>query len=386
MWQEKIDAELQATHKRLELEKEACSTTAKLPKLIITPFKGTPTDWVRFENMFITQVLNKSISAEEKFGYLLEMVNSNVRAKIANLKPVEIGYKIAWERLTSEYGQSKLVVNAHVEEIVNLAVIKGSNYLKIQEFYESVSRNYDALLMMGEADMLRGFLMSTLNKIPQVRLDIVRTDENWEDWDMEALIDNLRQWLKRHKVDNTPGNSGGVRPKRQKHWYNKEKGDPVCIFCEGKHWGDACEVVKKLCFNCGRAGHWGKQCGSRGYFKCKSKHHTSLCDKDKNRPPGDNGTVLTSYSPSADEWSLPAKISVEVKGETFWAYLRTGAGRNFITSEAAKRLNLNAERHEVREILTVKGSKRQSMPIFNLSIESLGGKASEKIQVTGTRL
>ena len=96
--------------------------------------------------------------------------------------------------------------------------------------------------------------------------------------------------------------------------------------------------------------------------------------------------MLTSYSPSADEWSLPAKITVKVKGETFWAYLGTGAGRNFITSEAAKRLNLKAERHEVQEILTVKGSKRQSMPIFNLSIKSLGGKASEKIQVTGTKL
>ena len=171
--------------------------------------------------------------------------------------------------------------------------------------------------------------MSTLNKIPQVRPDIVRTDENWEDWDMEALINNLRQWLKRHKVDDAPGDSGGVRPKREKHWYNKEKGDPVCIFCEGKHWGDACEVIntiearrqffqeKKLCFNCGRAGHWGKQCRSRGCFKCKSKHHTSLCDKDKNRPPSDNGTVLTSYSPSVDECSLPAIIPVKIKGETF---------------------------------------------------------------------
>ena len=164
--------------------------------MIITPFKGTPSDWVRFEKMFITQVHNKSISAAQKFGYLLEMVNPNVRAKIANLKPDETGYKIAWERLKSQYGQSKLVVNAHVEEIVTLPVIKGSNYLKIQEFYESVSRNYDALLTMGEADMLRGFVMSTLNKIPQVRPDIVRTDGNWEEWDMEALINNLRQWLK----------------------------------------------------------------------------------------------------------------------------------------------------------------------------------------------
>jgi len=63
---------------------------------------------------------------------------------------------------------------------VNLPVVKRSNYLKIQEFYESVSRNYDALLTMGEADMFRGFVMSTLEKIPQLRTDIVRTDENWE--------------------------------------------------------------------------------------------------------------------------------------------------------------------------------------------------------------
>ena len=68
--------------------------------------------------------------------------------------------------------------------------------MKNQEFYESVSRNYDALLTMGEADMLRGLVMSTLNKIQQVRPAIVRTDENWGEWDMEALINNLRQWLK----------------------------------------------------------------------------------------------------------------------------------------------------------------------------------------------
>ena len=66
---------------------------------------------------------------------------------------------------------------AHVEKRVNLPVVTGSNYLKIQEFYESVSRNYDALLSMGEADMLRGFVMSTLNKLPQERPDIARTNE-----------------------------------------------------------------------------------------------------------------------------------------------------------------------------------------------------------------
>ena len=47
---------------------------------------------------------------------------------------------------------------------------------------------------------------------------------------MEALINNLKQWLKRNKVDDTPEDSGGVRRKREKYWYNKEKVDPVCIF------------------------------------------------------------------------------------------------------------------------------------------------------------
>lgn len=130
----------------------------------------------------------------------MEMVNSNVRAKIANLTPGEIGYNIAWERLKSEYGQSKLVVNAHVGEIVNLPVVKGSSYLKIEEFYDSVSRNYDALLTMGEVDMLRGFVLPSLNKIPKVTSDIVRTDKKGKNWDMETLINSLRQWLKSQKV------------------------------------------------------------------------------------------------------------------------------------------------------------------------------------------
>ena len=160
---------------------------------------------------------------------------------------------------------------------MNLPVVTGSNYLKIQEFYESVSRNYDALLSMGEADMLRGFAMSTLNKLPQERPDIARTDENWENWDMEASINNFQQWLKRHKVDNVTGNSGGVRPKREKLWFNEERKDPVCIFCKVKHWADACELVKtmearrhffqekELCFNCGLTGSWAKFCRDRQF-------------------------------------------------------------------------------------------------------------------------
>ena len=118
MWEDRYKAELTMVEKKLKAEKISHQDQAKLPKLQITQLNGTAADWVRFENMFITQVDKKQISDEVKFGYLLEMVCPHVRTRIANLKPDSLGYKTAWERLCREYGQTQMVVNAHVSEII----------------------------------------------------------------------------------------------------------------------------------------------------------------------------------------------------------------------------------------------------------------------------
>lgn len=55
-----MKAELRMTERKLEMERINKATIATLPKLKITPFKGTSTDWVRFENMFDTQVDSKA--------------------------------------------------------------------------------------------------------------------------------------------------------------------------------------------------------------------------------------------------------------------------------------------------------------------------------------
>lgn len=103
--------------KEIGNEEQRSRYNCKLPNLKITAFKGTPTDWVRLENMFPTQVHNKPTSAEE-------IVTLAVRGKIGNLKLGEIGYKKACERPKVEYGQNKLVVNARVQEITNLPSVK----------------------------------------------------------------------------------------------------------------------------------------------------------------------------------------------------------------------------------------------------------------------
>ena len=43
-------------------------------------------------------------------------------------------------------------------------------------------------------------------------------------------------------------------------------------------------------------------------------------------------------------------------------------------------------RHETKEIITVNSSTKQSLPIFEVVIESLDGKAQEEIELTGSKL
>jgi hypothetical protein len=165
-WEEKFNAELRMTEKKIEMETQAKASLAKLPRLKITPFKGAAADWVRFENMFLTQVDSRPISEEEKFGYLLESVVPRLRDRISNLKPSSVGYKTAWDRLKKEYGQTRALISAHLDEIINLPTIRGTNHEKIQEFYDKLSRNFDALQTLGEGEKLQGFVMNTLNKSP----------------------------------------------------------------------------------------------------------------------------------------------------------------------------------------------------------------------------
>ena len=63
---------------------------------------------------------------------------------------------------------------------------------KVHEFYESLSKSHDALQTLGYGNMLKGLVLPTLNKLPSIKADLVRTDE---EWGMENLIKALQKWL-----------------------------------------------------------------------------------------------------------------------------------------------------------------------------------------------
>ena len=210
---------------------------------------------------------------------------------------------------------------------------------------------------------------------------------------MEALINNIQRWLRRNKMESSEHNkeSHFFTPKGSASEKKVHVSRPTCIFCKKDHWASDCKSVdtmemrkrfffeNQLCFSCGQAGHRANRCKSRGCINCKARHHTSLCGKD-------DGTILTGYTPPVEGVTLPPIIPVQVQGTTLWAYLDTGSSRNFISSDAVKMMKLKLTHHENCQIVTLTGAQKQSMPIYELTINSVDGVAIENVELTRSKM
>ena len=41
---------------------------------------------------------------------------------------------------------------------------------------------------------IKGYVRLTMNKLPEIRADSARLDDNWQEWDFCQLVDTLRRW------------------------------------------------------------------------------------------------------------------------------------------------------------------------------------------------
>ena len=121
------------------------STTAKMPKLIITKCNGTPQDWIRFWGQFEAQIDQSSVDAVTKFSYLKELVEVKVRKLIDGLSFTEEGYDKAKILLQRKYGETSEVIGAYVRSILKLPSVRKRDVAKIHNFYETLLYNVESL-------------------------------------------------------------------------------------------------------------------------------------------------------------------------------------------------------------------------------------------------
>ena len=186
----------------LENSENSSSIGVKLPKLEISKFQGTFLDWTRFWNQFETEINKAKLTQVAKFSYLKELLVPSIHASIDGLPFTTAGYEWAKHVLKTKYGKSSEVANAHTQCIIGLSTIHGVDSAKIHEFHEKLTRHIQVLETMGKVKEIGGFVRATLDKLPDIRADLVRLDDNWQEWGFPELIESLRKWCDHDPIPN----------------------------------------------------------------------------------------------------------------------------------------------------------------------------------------
>ena len=102
------------------------------------------------------------------------------------------GYTRANNILMTKYAKPRAVANAHIQCIMGLSVITETNPTRINEFYEKLVTNIQTLESMGKKKGIRGYVRPTLDKLPGIKSDLVRLDDNWQEWRFPQLVEALK--------------------------------------------------------------------------------------------------------------------------------------------------------------------------------------------------
>ena len=179
----KMLAELSATSFTNTDAKELSSSstkTAMLPKLVISRFGGSFTEWPKFWGHFTEANDKSSIAAITKFTYLLELLEPNVKRSVESLPFTVEGYNRAKTILETKYGKESEIKKCFVKDILDLPNISGADPHKIEEFCEKLTHSVQTLETMGKLNIVKGNVSMTLGKLSKIRGDLVRSEPEWD--------------------------------------------------------------------------------------------------------------------------------------------------------------------------------------------------------------
>ena len=101
---------------------------------------------------------------------------------------------IAIAILNVKFGKPGEVCTTHIQCITSLPVITNSILNRIQEFYEKLVISVKDLETINKLKENNGYMRLALEELPSIRVDLVRLDNNWQEWDFAKLVDSLRRW------------------------------------------------------------------------------------------------------------------------------------------------------------------------------------------------
>ena len=412
----KLDFEMELYEAKMKLQaqqlnKESSQATmssetsiplqAKLPKLTITIFNGSYGDWPRFWGQYSENIDKTSVPPVTKFTYLRELLCENARRAIEALPFTSEGYNRAVSILKDKFGKESEIVKTYVKEILELPRTATTSPKKIHEFYDKLSYCVQSLETLKKLDAVNGTVAMTLDKLPNIRGDLVRNDPSWEKWDYLQLTEALQHWTRRNPVEPQKPDDGKRKQERRQGGYQFSthqkphqisKSSRKCVYCSSEnHRSAECDTIltfedrkkflaaKRLCFNCTGPADRASECKSISKCRlCNKRHHTSICDTPK---ADEQDIVKTAHTRGDNEVIYPI-VLVEVNGIKTHALLDTGAGSSYASSSLTNALKKKPKAVKTKRIEMMLGSTTTRVEIYAATVKSLDQKFELDIEMS----
>ena len=275
---------------------------AKLPKLQLPKYQGDPRKWQEFWDAFEVVHKSSSLAPVDKFRHLKSLLEGPAALAISGIQLTGANYKEAIDILTQRFAQKQVIVNAHMEALLNLPRVSSERDIReLRKLFDSLEINIRSLKSLGIDFKQYGTLLVPIimSKLPdEIRLTITK-GANGDTWELEVLLKTLRAELEaREQCGIMKFNNGANRTKGISNnaayttsaLFSSER-KVTCTFCKGPHQSAKCQIVSSpqarkdilrkqgRCFVCLKRGHLSRACASNiRCFLCKQRHHMSICE------------------------------------------------------------------------------------------------------------
>ncbi|XP_028390985.1 uncharacterized protein LOC114515863 [Dendronephthya gigantea] len=232
----KLEAQSTSAQKNDKNVEQGNFVDAKLPKIEITRFDGSPLDWPRFWGQFTETVDKRSVAPVNKFAYLCGFLSPKVKTAIEGLPFTPEGYNRAKSILEDRYGKNSEVIKAYIKLIIDLPTINQLNLKKIHQFNDQLMHAVQALQTLSKLETVNGYVPMTLDKLQAIRGDLVRTDPDWEEWDFAKLSEALRLWTRRNPIveaNEGEGNKSLKQDRSSRRLFFSKSPERTCAYCDG---------------------------------------------------------------------------------------------------------------------------------------------------------
>ena len=322
-----------------------------------------------------------------------ELLDDKVRKAVEALPYSSEGYNRAVAILKERYGKEREIVKAYVKEIFELPPVLTANARKIHEFCEKLTYSVQSLQTMNKLSQVDGAVAMTLDKLPAIRGDLVRTDSDWEKWDFIQLTEALRIWTRRNPITENANSEDKDRKRdRTGRNYHTRQGtgtSHTCVYCNAAdHKSTICPTVKtseerrrilaskKLCFNCTGPSHRAAECKSIvTCHNCARRHHTSICGNPK-KPEG-----FMSAHRAEDNQVIYPVVVIEVDGIKTRALLDTDSGSCYASAKLIDALNKKPKEIQTKRIEMMLGSTTTRVEIYPATIKGADGQFTMEVEL-----